>query len=122
MTLISLGTIVSSVTLSAVGQICFKLGLNSLARSGVPAGTMHKIILALLTPGVMVGLGLYGLSTLLWLSALSRLELSQAYPFVGLGFAITTLMGWWFFSDHLTTERIAGVVVILVGIMLVART
>jgi multidrug transporter EmrE-like cation transporter len=121
MTLISLGTIVTSVMLSAIGQVCFKLGLNSLNRCGA-SDPLQIIPLALLTPGVMVGLGCYGVGTLLWLSALSRIELSQAYPFVGLGFAFTTFFGWWLFSDQLTIQRIAGIVVILVGIMLVART
>jgi drug/metabolite transporter (DMT)-like permease len=108
--------------LSAIGQVCFKLGLNSLNRSGASSDPLQTIPLALLTPGVIVGLGCYGVGTLLWLSALSRIELSQAYPFVGLGFAFTTFFGWWLFSDQLTIQRIAGIVVILIGIMLVART
>jgi hypothetical protein len=88
MTLTSLGTIILSVTLSAIGQVCFKFGLNSLNHSGTPVGPVKNIALALLTPGVMAGLGFYVVGTLLWLSALGRLELSQAYPFVSLGFAL----------------------------------
>lgn len=121
MTLFSLGTIVASVTLSAIAQICFKFGLNSLKRSGGVLDPMQNVALALLTPGVIAGLGFYGIGTLLWLSALSRVELSQAYPFVGLGFALTTLSGWWLFSDQLTILRIVGIAFILMGITLVAR-
>ena len=80
------------------------------------------VSLALLTPGVMAGLGFYVVGTLLWLSALGRLELSQAYPFVSLGFALTTLGGWWLFSDQVSIQRVAGIAVIMVGIALVART
>jgi multidrug transporter EmrE-like cation transporter len=122
MTLISLGTIILSVTLSAIGQVCFKLGLNSLSHSGTPVGPVKNIALALLTPGVMAGLGLYAVGTLLWLSALGRLELSQAYPFVSFGFALTALGGWWLFSEQLSIQRVAGIAVIMVGITLVART
>jgi multidrug transporter EmrE-like cation transporter len=122
MTLTSLGTIILSVTLSAIGQVCFKIGLNSLNHAGTSLGPVKNIALALLTPGVMAGLGFYVVGTLLWLSALGRMELSQAYPFVSLGFALTTFGGWWLFSDQMSIQRVAGIAVIMVGIALVART
>ncbi len=122
MTLTSLGTIILSVTLSAIGQVCFKIGLNSLNHAGTSLGPVKNIALALLTPGVMAGLGFYVVGTLLWLSALGRMELSQAYPFVSLGFALTTFGGWWLFSDQVSIQRVAGIAVIMVGIALVART
>lgn len=122
MNLISFGTIIASVTLSAIGQICFKFGLMSVNRSSGMSDPVQNVVLALLTPGVLAGLGFYGIGTLLWLSALSRMELSQAYPFVGLGFALTTLSGWWLFSDQLSLLRLVGIAVILMGVTLVART
>jgi multidrug transporter EmrE-like cation transporter len=57
----------------------------------------------------------------LWLSALGRVELSQAYPFVGVGFALTTLAGWWFFGDHISVQRLAGIALLVGGIVLVPR-
>jgi len=122
MTLISLGTIVLSVTLSAIGQVCFKLGLNSLNLSGASHGPVQSLALTLLTPEVMAGLGFYGLGTLLWLSALDRVELSQAYPFVSLGFALTTVCGWWLFNDQVSLQRVIGIAVVMAGIVLVARS
>jgi multidrug transporter EmrE-like cation transporter len=122
MSLSSLAIVLLSVTLSALGQICFKFGLNSVSHSGAPAGGLQNVTLALLTPGVVAGLGFYAVGTLLWLSALGRLELSQAYPFVSVGFALTTLGGWWLFSDQLSIQRIIGIAIIMFGILLVAKT
>jgi multidrug transporter EmrE-like cation transporter len=77
---------------------------------------------ALFTPGVMVGLALYGFGTLLWLTALARVDVSQAYPFVGLGFVLTAILGYLIFGDPLTPQRIAGILVVMGGIWLVAQS
>jgi len=99
MALDSLILILVSVTLSAVAQIAFKFGVSSEPGDGarVLLGPLAKLV----TPGVLVGLGLYAIGTILWLTALGRVDLSQAYPFVGVGFALTTLAG----SRSAETER-----------------
>ncbi len=119
MHLAAVPTIIASVMLSALGQIFFKYGLGSVNSSTDPT---ENFMIALLTPGVLAGLVCYGVATLLWLSALSRLELSQAYPFTGLGLVLTTFSGWWFFSDNMTAPRLVGIAVIVMGVTLVART
>lgn len=113
----SLGLILFSTTLSALAQIAFKFGL------GTAAGSSPRMSLlgAFLAPSVIVGLALYAISMLFWLNALSRVELSQAYPFVGLGFVLTTLAGWVLFGDSLSTQRLVGIALVVGGIVLVAR-
>lgn len=120
MTLGSLALILISVTLSAVAQIAFKFGVSAAPGPGLQAtlGPFAKLA----TPGVLLGLALYGIGTLLWLSALQRVELSQAYPFVGVGFALTTIAGWWVFGDQLSALRLAGIALIIVGIAAVANS
>jgi multidrug transporter EmrE-like cation transporter len=116
----SLALILVSVAMSAVAQIAFKLGVSS-----PPTPEMRGILgplAMLLAPGVLIGLALYGFGTLLWLTALGRVELSQAYPFVGIGFALTTLAGWWLFGDHISLQRLAGIALVVGGIVLVARS
>ena len=119
----TLALIIVSVSLSATAQICFKLGLTSLDPAQVKDATpVARLALALFTPGVLGGLALYGVGTLLWLTALDRVELSQAYPFVGLGFALTALAGWWLFDDTLSIARIGGILLIVAGISLLAAS
>lgn len=112
MTAATLALILVSVTLSALAQISFKFGVDA-------AG--GRLLDALLTPGVLVGLALYGLGTLLWLSALGRVEVSQAYPFVGLGFVLTAALGGMLFGDAVTAQRLLGMVLVGGGIVLIAR-
>ena len=76
MTLGTLCLILISVSLSALAQVSFKFGVAGTA-SVTQAGVVAMLRHALLTPGVLSGLTLYGLGTLLWLSVLRRIDVSQ---------------------------------------------
>lgn len=117
------GLILLSVTMSAVAQACFKFGMSA-AASRPPAtdNALAALVMTLASPGVLGGLALYGLGTLLWLQVLSRTDLSQAYPFVGIGFVITALLGVFLFGEAVTALRAAGIALVIVGIYLIART
>jgi multidrug transporter EmrE-like cation transporter len=116
----SLSLIIISVTLSAVAQIAFKLGVSS--QPPAVANSPGSVLVVLSSPGVLVGLALYGLGTILWLTALRQVELSQAYPFVGIGFALTTIAGAGLFGDVMSAQRLSGICLIFAGIVLIARS
>jgi len=113
-----------SIAMSAVAQVLLKAGMTGAGvrdaiADGAPLGIVRAV---LLSPGVMGGLLLYGLGTVLWLAVLTRAELSQAYPFVGLSFVLTAAMGYFLFADAMTAGRIAGIALIFVGVVLVGRS
>jgi multidrug transporter EmrE-like cation transporter len=113
-----------SVTLSAFAQVSFKYGMSASGPRSAAAGASSLIVLfnTLASPGVLGGLALYGLGTLLWLQVLSRTDLSQAYPFVGIGFVITALLGAFLFGETMTAMRSTGIVLVIIGIYLIARS
>lgn len=115
--------ILLSVSLSALAQLLLKLGV---ARAGaLPAGAsgpLATILASLASPWVLGGLALYGLGALIWLLVLSRLPLSLAYPFVGLGFILTMAIGAGVLGESLSAGRIGGTVLIALGCVLVARS
>jgi drug/metabolite transporter (DMT)-like permease len=113
-----------SVSMSAVAQVLFKYGMSAASmRAALADGSPLTIAQAvILSPGVLGGLGLYGLGTVLWLAVLSRAELSQAYPFVGLSFVLTAIFGAVLFQDTLSASRIAGIAAIVAGVWLVGRS
>ena len=119
-----LGLILFSISLSAIAQILFKFGMSSAAvKQALASGSPIQAALAVfLSAGVLGGLALYGIGTVLWLGVLSRTEVSQAYPFVGLGFVLTALIGYLLFGDALGPLRIAGIVLVIAGIALISRS
>ena len=123
MTLPVLGLILLSVSLSAAAQVLFKFGMSSESvRTAMAGGSaMSKGLAVFLNPAILGGLSLYGIGTVLWLGVLSRIQVSQAYPFVGLGFVLTALIGYALFGDTLGPLRIGGIALVMAGIYLIAR-
>ena len=76
----------------------------------------------LLSPFVWLGLLLYGVGTLVWLFVLAKVPLSVAYPFVGAGFILTALLGVFVLQETMNLSRGLGILLIIVGCILVART
>ena len=118
-----LGLILASVGLGAVAQVLMKLGMTAAPmRAALAAGAPGPIVMAVLTsPGVMGGLFLYGIATVLWLGVLSRVELSRAYPVVGLSFVLAAVLGYFVFADAVSATRVAGIALIVAGVVLVGR-
>jgi multidrug transporter EmrE-like cation transporter len=116
--------ILISVCISVLAQVAFKYGVSSpYVRAGLEAGGPLRTVLAFATaPAILGGLVLYGIGTVLWLTALAKTELSQAYPFVGLGFILTAILGSVLFDDTLGPVRLLGIAVVIVGIVLVAKS
>lgn len=123
MTLSVLGLILLSVTLSAVAQIVLKQGMTAPAtREAMAAGGMHAVTTIVTNLYVIGGLTLYGLGMVFWLGVLSRVDVSQAYPFVGLGFLLTMAFGVLLLGEPFSIGRAAGTLLVLAGVLLVARS
>jgi drug/metabolite transporter (DMT)-like permease len=63
-------------------------------------------------------LTLYGLSTLLWIWLLSRIPLSQAYPWVAIASVIVPLLAWYFYNERMAPVFWVGVTLMLAGLLL----
>ncbi len=124
MSLNTLALVLFSVSLSALAQLLLKLGMSGSAvtqalRDGPPLQAAWTIARDL---PVLGGLSLYFASAAVWLLVLARLPLSVAYPFVGLGFILTMLLGWLVLGDNLNASRVAGTVLVTLGVVLIARS
>jgi drug/metabolite transporter (DMT)-like permease len=98
----------------AFGQVYFKsVGLILRGHSG-----MEAIALALRAPSLYLALFLYGGATLLWIWILSRVSLSQAYPWVAVGMVVVPLLGWLVFGERVAPVFWLGVAFIVVGVAL----
>lgn len=56
------------------------------------------------------------LAAMCWMAALTKFDLSHAYPFMGLTFVFVLLLSSLLFSEPITMLKIAGVVLMLIGI------
>src|SRR5271165_2850295 len=106
-------SLVIFTTALAVGQVMFKqVGLGIRGRPLV-GGVLY--LLGSRTFYIVVLI--YVLSTFLWIWILSRVPLSQAYPWVAIGMAIVPLLGWYVFGERVEPLFWLGVSLILAGVI-----
>lgn len=112
-----------SITAGVVGQTLLKLGVNHASATAVADGGPAGLIGMIATePLVLMGLACYVLAALTWIAALTRLDLSVAYPFLALNFVLVALSSWLILGETVPLLRWLGILVICVGILLVARS
>ncbi|WP_373899624.1 SMR family transporter [Haloimpatiens sp. FM7315] len=114
--------ILISVFLGAFGQILVKIGAPNLQLNFSGINIFYSILDIIKNLPVMMGIISYGLSFLLWIKVLSKVELSYAYPMVSLGYVIVMIFSYFFFKENISFMRIAGTAFIIVGVILIARS
>ncbi|WP_210253180.1 SMR family transporter [Beijerinckia sp. L45] len=113
-----LGLILLSVGLNAAAQLFLRVAM----RGGLPTGLspLAMVLDVGTRPGVIGGLGCYGLSLLLWIYVLSKADASFAYPFLGLGFAVVTVAGCTLLGEPVSMPKILGILIIAAGVVVLA--
>jgi multidrug transporter EmrE-like cation transporter len=115
--------ILISVLGGAFGQLMLKKGMGSMGPLTLSVGQLGSILWGMATnPYVVAGLGIYALGTLFWLLALSRVELSFAYPFASLSYLIMLFAAWQLFKEDISVLRLVGTLVICVGVLIISRS
>ncbi len=120
---ISFALILSGVMLNAVAQLLLKAGVNAIGHFDYSAANVLPIGIKLATQWPIIGgLACYVISVVVWILALSRVEVSIAYPMLSLGYVVNALAAWYFFDEMLSPQRLAGIGIILIGVYVLART
>lgn len=115
--------ILISVLAGALGQILLKKGMTSMGPLTLSLEGVGGIILRIATnPYVVIGLFIYVCGTLFWLVALSRVDLSFAYPFASLSYVVMLTASWLLFQENITPLRLLGTAIIATGVILISRS
>ena len=115
--------ILSGVFLNAFAQFFLKQGMLQIGHFEFTAANAIPIsIKAATNLSIFAGLSCYVISVIVWMLVLSRVEVSYAYPFLSVGYILTTVLGYWFFNETITIERIVGILLICIGVIFVARS
>jgi multidrug transporter EmrE-like cation transporter len=115
--------ILVATVMGIIGQTMLKHGMTQMGAISVSADTLPNVIWQIVrSPFVIGGLLIYGFGTFFWLITLSRIDLSVAYPLVSLNHVLLFFIGWLILREQVTPMRAAGVAVICLGMILVARS
>lgn len=123
MNILSFGLILTGVLLNAMAQLWLKAGTNALgALSFSRDEAISTVFRVGFEPHIMGGLACYVLSVAIWIVALSKVPVSVAYPMLSIGYVVNALAAWYFFGEFLSSQKLVGIAVIIVGVYLVAKS
>lgn len=112
-----------SIAIGIAGQLFLKKGMNKHGKAVVRVKTIISDILGIyLHRWIIAGALLYALSLPLWTAALSKLDLSYAYPLVSVNFVAVSLFSSIFFKEKISRYRWLSIFVILAGVILVTMS
>lgn len=115
--------ILVSLVAGAIGQILLKKGMTEMGAITLSADQIFNTLWRIATnPYVVIGLCIYMGGTVFWLAALSRADLSFAYPFTGLSYAIMVIASFFLFGENITMARFAGMAIVWVGVFIISQT
>lgn len=115
-TLATMLLLLGSVACDVTGQVCFKLGVGHAGDDPNAPSLLHKV---LHSRWIAAGVALYALEFVVWFAALSRAQLSFAFPIMALSYVGVVLACRFILNEHISPRRWIGIATIVVGVVLV---
>lgn len=123
MTPSTLSYLLAGVLLNAMAQLSLKMATQRLGVLSPEHGDVNAMLWRIAAqPAIWLGLACYAVSVLAWIVALSRTDVSLAYPFLSIGYVVTALAAWSLFGEALSPMRIAAIALICSGVVLLSRS
>ncbi len=111
--------ILSSVFLNALAQIFIRQGMLKLGSVSFNMEQIWNMALSVFTNMYLLsGMFSYGISIILWMIVLSKVNVSLAYPFLSVGYVVTAVLAYLIFKEPLTVQKIFGITIICLGVVI----
>ncbi|MBJ7313315.1 EamA family transporter [Rugamonas sp. CCM 8940] len=111
-----------TIALTVYGQIAIKMQV--LQAGELPAdggGKLAFLLRLLLNPWIVSAFAAAFLASIAWMGAMTKFQLSHAYPFMSLNFVIVLALSAWLFHEPMSMTRLIGVTLICVGTVVAAQ-
>ncbi len=112
-----------TILLTAFGQLMTKWRMQHL-NFELPEDTLAKVwqlFKLVFDPFIFSGFFAAFLASMTWMAALSKFELSFAYPFMSLAFVVVAVGSYFFLQEPLSTAKLVGLLLIIAGIVVASR-
>jgi multidrug transporter EmrE-like cation transporter len=121
LTIASVALLLFAVVSAATGQVMLKHGMQiASARAADSGGSLA--LRAATSPWVLLGLVVFGVSAVAWLSALARVPLSVAYPFNALGYIVILTASVVLLHERANVLTWVGSLMVVSGLLIVVLT
>jgi drug/metabolite transporter (DMT)-like permease len=112
------------VVTGPIGDILISKGMKQVGeiRSARPAELLRAVARAVRSPYVVTGVLCLAVYFLSFTAVLTWADVSQVVPISALGFLLTTFLAQRTLGEHVTPQRWLGTLLIVAGVILVARS
>ena len=110
-------------TIESFGDLFFKMGALSTGINNVTLSNMLEFASRITSnPWLWVGIIFYLANFFLWITLLSRVDLSVAFPMSSLTYIIVPLLAIVFLQEKVQPVRWTGILFIIIGVILAGRS
>lgn len=114
--------IFGTILFTVYGQIILKWRLS--LRGALPDGGFEKIkflAMAFFDPLILSGFFSAFIASVFWMAAMTKFEITYAYPFMSLAPALVFLVGILVLGETFTIGKLLGLAIIIIGIMVTVK-
>lgn len=115
--------IFGTIFFTVYGQIAIKYGVTT--KGEMPLGFIEKTFYffqLFMNPFILTGLISAFVASLFWMAAMTKFELSYAYPFMSLSFVFVFILSILLFKETVTMMKFLGLALIILGIFVTSRS
>lgn len=113
--------ILGSVLLNCLAQVLMRKGMLAVGQVGLSGLVTHAVDMVL-NAWLWGAMACYGVSIVLWMLVLSKVQVSFAYPFLSIGYIVAAVVGYFWMGETLDAYKISGILIICFGIIVLSRS
>ena len=115
--------IFGTIFFTVYGQIVLKWRINGIGT--LPENFSDKVwflVKLLFDPWVFSGFFAAFIASFFWMAAMTKFDISYAYPFMSSAFVLVFLLSVVLFQEPLTWQKLIGLSFIIIGIIITSRS
>jgi multidrug transporter EmrE-like cation transporter len=111
-----------TIAFTVYGQLILKWRIGKLGQlPEALAAKISFILQLLLDPLILSGFASAFVASLFWMAAMTKFQISYAYPFMSLSFVLVLLFSAFLFGEAVTFGKILGLLLIITGIWVTVK-
>ncbi|SEI02435.1 EamA-like transporter family protein [Halobacillus karajensis] len=115
--------IIGTILFTVYGQLMLKWRIEKFG--SLPPGAIDKVFFLLqllLDPFILSGFFSAFIASIFWMGAMTKFDISYAYPFMSLSFVLVFLLSVFLFQEPVTVQKVVGLSFIVIGIIITSQS
>lgn len=110
--------IFGTIAFTVYGQLILKWRINQYGALPISGGEkLHYLLKLALDPFLLSGFASAFVASMFWIAAMTKFDVSYAYPFMSMAFVLVLILSALFFKEPVTLSKIIGMALIVLGII-----